>query len=57
LVKLAVKSIFDNLYNKPECHVLSKAISMYEITASVDILLLKSRVTWSFSLIHCGVLL
>jgi hypothetical protein len=49
--------IFDNLYNKPECHAVSKAFSMSKNTAAVDILLLKLRVTWSVSLIHCSVVL
>jgi hypothetical protein len=37
--------------------VISKAFSMSNNTAAVDILLLKLRVTWSVSLIHCSVIL
>jgi hypothetical protein len=47
----------DNLFSKPECHVVLKAFSMSKNTAAVDILLLKLRVTWSVSLVHCSVVL
>jgi hypothetical protein len=57
LIKLAEKSIFDNLYSKPECHVVSNAFSIYKNTVTVDMSLLKLRVTWSVSLIHCKVVL
>jgi hypothetical protein len=46
-----------NLWSKPGCHVVSKAFSISKNTAAVDILLLKCRVTWSTSLIHCSVVL
>jgi hypothetical protein len=36
---------------------MSKAFSISKNTAAVDILLLKFRVTWSTSLIHCSVVL
>jgi hypothetical protein len=57
LIKLVENSNLDNLYTKPRCHVVSKAFSMFKNTAAVDILLLKLRVTWSVSLIHCNVVL
>jgi hypothetical protein len=57
LIKLVENSNLDNLHIKPECHVVSKAFSMSKDTAAVDILLLKFRVTWSVSLIHCSVVL
>jgi hypothetical protein len=57
LIKLVECSNFDNIYSKPECNVVSKAFSMSKNTAAVDILLLKLRVTWSVSLIHCSVVL
>jgi hypothetical protein len=56
LIKLDEKSIFDNLYNKPLCHVVSNAYSIFMNTAAID-MLLKLRVTSSFSLIHCKVVL
>jgi hypothetical protein len=56
-IKLVENSNLDNLYSKPECHVVSKAVSMSKITAAVDILLLKLRVTWSFTLMHWCVVL
>jgi hypothetical protein len=52
LIKLTEKSNFDTLYSKPVCHVVSKAFSISKNTAAVD-MLLKLRVTWSVSLIHC----
>jgi hypothetical protein len=55
LIWLVENSNLHNLYNKPVCHVVSKAFSMSKNTAAVDILLLKLRVTWSVSLIHCNV--
>jgi hypothetical protein len=57
LIKLVENSNSDNLYSKPECHVVSKAFSMSENTEVVDILLLKLRVKWSVSLTHCNVVL
>jgi hypothetical protein len=56
LIKLTEKSNFDNLYSKPVCHVIWKAFSILKNTAAVD-MLLKLRVTWSGSLVHCKVLL
>jgi hypothetical protein len=49
-----------NLYNlyeykKSGCHVLSKAFSISNNTAAVDMLLLKFKVTSSVSLMHCSV--
>jgi hypothetical protein len=41
----AENSNFDNLYSRPECHVVSKAFSMSKNTAAVYISLLKLRVT------------
>jgi hypothetical protein len=57
LNKLVENSNLDHLYSKPECHVVSKGFSMSKNTAAEDIFLLKLRVTWSVSLIHCSVLL
>jgi hypothetical protein len=57
LIKLVENSNLNNLYSKPECHVVSEAFSMTKSTATIDILLLKLRVTWSVSLIHCSVVL
>jgi hypothetical protein len=57
LIKLVQNCNLDNLYGKPECHVLSKAISMSKNTAAVNILLLKIRLTWSDRLTHCRVVL
>jgi hypothetical protein len=57
LIELVENSNLDNLYSKPEYHVVSKAFSMSKNTANVDILLLKLRVTWSVSLMHCSVVL
>jgi hypothetical protein len=57
LIKLVENSNLDNLYSKPECHVVSEAFSMFKNTADVDILLLKLKVTWSVSLRHCSVVL
>jgi hypothetical protein len=57
LIKPVASSNFDNIFSKPKCHVVSKAFSMPKDTASVDILLLKLRVTWSVGLIHCSVVL
>jgi hypothetical protein len=55
--KLIENFNLDNLYSKPGCHVVSKAFSISKNTSAVDILLLKLRVTWSASLIHCSVVL
>jgi hypothetical protein len=57
LIKLAENFNLDSLYNKPECHVVSKAFSKSKNIAAVVILLLKVRATWSVSLIHCSVML
>jgi hypothetical protein len=57
LIKLVENSNLDNFYSKPECHVVSKASSMSKNIAAIDILLLKFRVTWSVSLMHCSVVL
>jgi hypothetical protein len=57
LIKLFGNSNLLNLYSKPGCHVVSKVFSISKNTAAVDILLLKLRVTWSVSLIHCSVVL
>jgi hypothetical protein len=43
--------------SNPECHVMLEAFSISKNIAAVDILLLKFRVTWSVSLIHCSVVL
>jgi hypothetical protein len=43
-ITLTESCYFDNLYNKPGCHVVSKAFSVSKNTAAVDILL-KFRVT------------
>jgi hypothetical protein len=56
-ITLVENSNFDNLYSRPECHVVSKAFSMCKNTTAVDILLLKLRVWYSVSLIHCSVVL
>jgi hypothetical protein len=45
LMKLVENSNLDNLYRKPECNVLPKALSMSKNTTVVDILLLRLRVT------------
>jgi hypothetical protein len=55
-VKLAEKSILDNLYSKPVCHVVSSAFLISMITTAID-MLLKLRVTWSVSFMHCKVVL
>jgi hypothetical protein len=57
LMKLVGNSNLNNMYSKPECHVISKAFSMSKNTAAVNILLLKLRLTWSVSLMHCSVVL
>jgi hypothetical protein len=51
LIKLVKNSNLDNLYSKPECHVVSEAFSMFKNIIAVDILLFKLRVTWSASYI------
>jgi len=56
-IKLNESCNFDNSYNKSGCHVLSKAFSIFKNTATMDILLLKCRVTWSVSLLHWIVVL
>jgi len=45
-IKLTESCNFDNLYNKPGCHVVSEAFSVSKNTAAMDILL-KFRVTRS----------
>jgi hypothetical protein len=57
LMRLVEKANSDNLWSRPECHVLWKAFSVYRNTAAVDMLLLKFRVMWSASLIHWSVVL
>jgi hypothetical protein len=57
LVILVEKFNFDNLQSKPVCHVVSKAFSVSKSTAAIDTFLLKFRVTWFASLIHCSVVL
>jgi hypothetical protein len=57
LIKLVENPNLDKLCGKLECRVVSKAYSISNNTAAVDILLLKLKVTWSFSLIHCRVVL
>jgi hypothetical protein len=57
LINLVKNCNFDNLQSKPGCHVVSKAFSVSKNTASVDMLLLKFRVTWPAILIHCSVVL
>jgi hypothetical protein len=47
----------DNLCSSPECHVMSKGLSISKNTAAVDILLLKFRVTSSASPVHWSVVL
>jgi len=51
-IKLTGSCNFNNLYNKPGCHVVLKAFSMSKNTASVGILLLKFRVARSVNLVH-----
>jgi hypothetical protein len=57
LIKLVENSNLDHLYSKPECNVVSRAFPMSKNTAAVNKLMLKLRVTWSVSLIHCSVVL
>jgi hypothetical protein len=45
LIKVTENSNFDDLYIKPVCHVVSKTFSIYTNISSVDMLLLKLRVT------------
>jgi hypothetical protein len=47
----------DSLYNRPECHTVSKAFSMFKNSAATDKLLLKLKVTGSISLIDWSVML
>jgi hypothetical protein len=42
-MSLVEKSNSDNLYSKPECHVVSKAFQISKNTAPVDILFFKFR--------------
>jgi hypothetical protein len=55
LIILVEKFNLDNLWSTPGCHVVPKAFSISKNTATVGILLLKFKVTWSASLIHCRV--
>jgi hypothetical protein len=57
LTKLVENSNLDNLYRNPGCHVLLRIFSMSKNTAAIDMLLLKLRVTWSVSLMHCSAVL
>jgi hypothetical protein len=52
LINMVKNSNLHNLHSKPECHVVSKAFSMFKNTVAIDILLLKLRVTGSVRLIH-----
>jgi hypothetical protein len=45
LIKLFENSNLDNIYSKPECHVLSNAFSMSNNTEAIVIFLLHLRVT------------
>lgn len=54
-IKLVENCNFDNLYNKPDCQVVSKAFSVPKNTTAVDILL--KFVTWSVSFIHWNAML
>jgi hypothetical protein len=45
LIRLSENFNFDNLYNKPRCYVVSEAFPISENTATVDMLLLKFKVT------------
>jgi hypothetical protein len=47
----------NNLYSRPECHVVSKAFLISKNTAAVDILFFKFRGTWSARLIHLNIVL
>jgi hypothetical protein len=57
LIEVVENSNLDNLCSKLECHVVSNVFSMSKNKAAVNILLLKLRVSWSVSLIHCSVVL
>jgi hypothetical protein len=57
LIRLVENSNSDNLYSRPECHVVSKTFSIPKKTAGVYILLLQFRVAWSTSLIHWSAVL
>jgi hypothetical protein len=57
LIKLVENSNLDYFYSKRDCHVISKTFSMSKNTAVIGIIMLKLRVTWSVSLIHCSVVL
>jgi hypothetical protein len=57
LIRLLENFNLDYLYSKPRYHVVSEAPSISKNAATVDILLLKFKVTWSVSLIHCNVVL
>jgi adenine-specific DNA methylase len=52
LIIPAENSNFDHLYSRPRCQVVSKAFSIPKNTATVDMLSLKFKVTWSVSLMH-----
>jgi hypothetical protein len=48
LMRLVENPNSDNLYNRPECHVLLKAFSISKKTALDDMLLLKFRETTNY---------
>jgi hypothetical protein len=51
-MSLVKNSYFDHLYSRPECHLVSKALSISKNTAALNILLLKFMVMWSTRLIY-----
>jgi hypothetical protein len=52
LIKLIDNFNFDNLYNKPECHVVSRAFLTFKNTTAVIRLLFKFKIVWSLSLVN-----
>jgi hypothetical protein len=52
LIRLLENLNYNNLFSKPNCHVVPKAFSISKNIEAVDMLLLKFKVTWSVSLIH-----
>jgi hypothetical protein len=54
-IKLAENSSLDCLYSKLVCHMFSKAFSISTKNGSVDVLLLKLRVTSFVSPIHSNI--
>jgi hypothetical protein len=47
----------DNLYSRPDCHVVSENFSISKNTTAVDVFKLKFKVPRSASLIHLSVVL